>query len=210
MPVLGIVQVGSQSMADRYTYLPCLGVFLAVGLMVAKVYEKTTGFTRWKVILRGGGLLIAMTILVALSVATIKQIGVWRNSIVFWNYIIEKEPERVPVAHNNLGVAYAAKGELDLAIDQYQTALRLNPGDALAYFNLGNAYLMKGLADMAIEQYHTALSLKPDYARAHFNLGMLYVSNGSLELAQKEFEAVLQIKPDDYRAQQMLESIILK
>jgi hypothetical protein len=125
MPVLGIVQVGAQSMADRYAYLPSLGPLLVIGFIAAKVYEKTSALNQWKVMLRMASFLIAMTMLISISYATIKQIGIWKNSIVFWNYVIAKEPSRIPLAYNNLGHAYLDNGQFELGIECYRTGIRL-------------------------------------------------------------------------------------
>jgi tetratricopeptide (TPR) repeat protein len=200
IPVLGIVQVGGQAMADRYTYLPSLGVFFIIGLTFARVYEKVAASDRWRVMLKTATFLMAMTTLVSLSYATVMQIGVWKNSIVFWNYVIDKDPGGGPRAHNNLGVAYSSKGQFDMAIEQYRIASRLMPDDAGVYFNLGRAYFSKGLVDMAIEQYQTALSLKPDYAKAHNNLGEAYMYKGQFDMAIEEYRIALRLMPDDAEA----------
>ena len=210
VPVLGIVQVGGQSMADRYSYLPSLAPFLIIGLLAAKLYEKVTVLKRWKSILKIASLFVALVTLAFISYATVEQIGIWKNSIVFWNYVVDKEPLRAPFAYNNLGVAYESKDLFDMAIEQYQAALRLEPDYVLAHYNLGNVYQAKGLFDMAIEQYQAALRLKPDYAESHFNLGTIYLNNGSKDMARREFELGLKNKPDDNNARQVLNSIISK
>jgi len=125
IPVLGIVQVGGQSMADRFTYLPSLAPFLIVGLLAAKGYEKVSALKRWRVTLKMTCFFIAMTIFTSLSYATIRQIAIWKNSIVFWNYVLAKEPTRIPQAYFNLGHAYLDDGQFDLGIEQYRTAIRL-------------------------------------------------------------------------------------
>ena len=145
LPVLGIVQVGSQSLADRYTYLPSIGPFLIIGVITAKVYEKVKALNRRRVISRIAGLFIALAMLILMSYDTVGQIGIWKDSTVLWNYVIEKEPEKVPVAHNNLGNVYSSKGLHDMAIEQYQIALRLKPDFAEAHFNLGLIYLNTAL-----------------------------------------------------------------
>jgi tetratricopeptide (TPR) repeat protein len=195
-PVLGIAQVGSQAMADRYTYLPSLGPFLIAGVIAAKLYEKVTALNRWRVIAGAASVFIAATAVVSLSYVTIKQIGIWRNSILLWNYVIDKEPSGVPVAHNNLGEAYKSRGQLDKAIEQYQTALRLNPDYAEARNNLANEYASKGLSDSAVAEYQSALRLNPENAVAHYNLGLTYDSKGLLDKAVAEYQTALRLKPD--------------
>jgi len=206
IPVLGIVQVGSQSMADRYTYLPSVGPFFIIGLLSAKVYEKVSVLDRWRVMLRVASFTLAMSVLIFLSYATIMQVGIWKNSMIFWNYVIDKEPG-VALAHINLGNAYTDEGLFDIAIEQYRTALRLKPDHAEAYNDLGYAYLLKGQTDTAIEQFRTALRLDPDFPEAHFNLGNSYLKMGSKIMAREEFELGLKIQPDNYKARQILNSI---
>ncbi len=205
-PVLGIVQTGPQVMADRYTYLPSLGPFLIIGLIAARLYEKVTALTRGKAISTYGGLFITLVMLVSISYATVMQIGIWKNSIVFWNYVTEKNPSS-SFAHNNLGVVYASKGLFDMAIKQYKTALMLNPNYAIAHYHLANSYTSKRQFDMAVEQYKTALLLNPAIAEAHFNLGVIYLNSGYKDMAAREFQLGLISRPDDRRAHQILDSI---
>ena len=207
VPVLGIIQVGGQSMADRYTYLPSLAPFIIIGLLAARLYTKVTVLKRWQSISKIAGLSVALVMLAFISYATIKQIGIWKNSTVLWNYVVDKEPSRAPFAYNNLGVAYESRGLFDVAIEQYQTALRLEPDYILAHYNLGHAYQSRGLFDMAIEQYQAALRLEPDYVLAHYNLGNVYQSRGLFDMAIEQYQAALRLKPDNAEAHNNLGAI---
>ncbi len=195
LPVLGIVQVGAQSMADRYTYLPSLGPFFAIGLISAGGYERASS-NKWGWGSKTAGIVIAMSMVASLSYATVRQIGVWKNSIVFWNYVIDKEPSRVSFAHNNLGAAYASKKLFAPAIAQYHTALRIKPDYVEAYTNLGTAYLSQRMPDRAMEQFRAALRLDPDSASAHNGLGTAYQALGRPDLAIEEYRHALRLNPN--------------
>jgi tetratricopeptide (TPR) repeat protein len=200
LPVLGIIQVGKTAGADRYTYLASIGPFLLTGLVTAAVYERVSRIKQRLPILQTAAVATAIAVLVSVSYLTIRQIGVWKNSLVLWNYVIEKEPGKVHIAYNNLGNAYQFKGLFDKAIEQYQIALRLKPDYAIGYNNLGNAYQFKGLFDKAIEQYQAALRLKPDYAEAYNNLGVIYQSRGLFDKAIEQYQKALSRKPDNAQA----------
>ncbi len=172
IPVLGIVQVGDQAMADRYTYLPSLSPFFLAGLVVATAYNKASAFPRASAALRAASLTIALAALLCLSYTTFNQIGIWTNSIVFWNYVTLREPS-VPFVHNNLGEAYMTAGRFDLAREQLLTALRLKPYYAEAHFNLGLLYLRSGYADLARGEFAAGLAIKPTDIRARQILNSL-------------------------------------
>ncbi len=196
IPVLGIIQVGGQSMADRYTYLPSLGPFFVAGVIAAAAYEKAMDFKQWRGYLRLACLFIALSVTVFLSYSTVKQIGIWKNSGAFWNYVIQREPLRVPIAYNNLGLVYMNEGRVDLAIEQYRMALNLRKDYAEAHYNLGNAYAAKGLIDLAIEQYRIALNGRKDYAEAHNNLGNAYAEKGQHDMAVEQYRTAISIRSD--------------
>ena len=197
LPTLGIIQVGKTAGADRYTYLPSIGPFLVMGLIAAATYEKVANLKQWRLPLKMASVVIAVTALISISYITIQQIGVWKDSLVFWNYVIEKEPGRVPGAYYNLGVEYQSGDLFDKAIEQFQTALSLKPGYTEAHYNLGITYQSKGLLDMAIQQYRTALSLKPDDMEVHNNLGVAYQSKGLFDMAIQQYRTALSLKPDN-------------
>lgn len=195
LPVLGLVQVGMQSMADRYTYLPSLGPFLIVGVIAAGSYKRLSAIRQCRAIVTVGSLLLSIGVLAGLSYATVNQIVVWNNSASFWNYVIENGASEVAFPHNNLGGAYASLGRFDEAIAEYQTALRLAPGYGEAHNNLGLAYAYKGNLDTAIAEYRAALRLDPDYAEAHNNLGLAYAFRDQLDMAITEYQIALRLEP---------------
>jgi tetratricopeptide (TPR) repeat protein len=204
LPVIGIVQVGGQAMADRYTYLPSLGPFILVGLLAARLWKK---FLLGRG--AGAGLVVVAAILIvgSLSFLTYRQIAIWKDSLSLWSYAAGREPEDNPLAHCKLAIVYSQLNMPEKAIEQYLTAIRLQPDFLEAHDNLGNIYQTLNMPDKAVEQYLIAIKQSPGYPEPHFNLGVLYYRMGQMENARTEFIAGLKIKPDDQRAQQLLKAV---
>jgi protein O-mannosyl-transferase len=195
IPVLGIVQVGGQSMADRYTYLPSIGPFLVVGLCTGWGSVKLIRLGKqglWNGVLIG---IIALLLIIMLSVLTIKQIGVWKNSITFWDYVIEKGREDVPLAYHNRGLTYYRAGRFDRAAEDFDKALELKPDDIDAYCSLGMVYLNIGIPDKAIESFDKAIALKPTYFMAYNNRGLVFMQTGRLDKALQDYEKAIALNP---------------
>jgi tetratricopeptide (TPR) repeat protein len=192
IPVLGIVQVGMQAAADRYTYLPSISIFLMAGAGAVRLLERTAAVTS-RTAARLLVLLPCLCLLLFLGWLTAQQIGVWRTSETLWLTVTRAfpYPRSDAVAHNNLGVAYYQKGEWDKAIAEYQKAVSLRPRYADAHNNLGAAYAGKGMLDEAIAAHKQALAIRPDLLRAHLNLGVSYNKKGELDKAIEEYKAVL-------------------
>jgi tetratricopeptide (TPR) repeat protein len=222
VPVIGLVQVGRQAMADRYTYIPLIGLFIIIAWGVPEL------LARWrykKQVLAG----TAFVILSALSAAAWIQTGYWFHGIPLYehtlsvtedNYTIHynlgttflnrneldkairhfTESLRIdPVSaetHNNLGLALVRKGNIDEGIRHYLQALRIDPHSKNAYNNMGNAFLFTGKLDNAIENYAKAIEADPDFAEAHNNIGLALLRKGKLEEAISHFEKAIQINPD--------------
>lgn len=203
LPVLGIVQVGGQAMADRYTYLPSLGPFILAGLLAAWLWEKSPLGRGAGVGSRAGaGSVIVAAILIvgSLSFLTYKKIAVWKDSLNLWTYVTEREPDDAPVAHYNLGIVYRHNNMPDKAVEQYLTAIRLRPNYADAHNNLGLVYEALNMPDRAEEEFVTAIKLKPENAEAHSNLGVLYQARNMPDKAEEEFVTAIKLKPDNAKA----------
>jgi tetratricopeptide (TPR) repeat protein len=200
VPVIGIVQVGVQAMADRYTYLPLVGLFIMIAWGVP---DLLTGLRRKKTLLAASG----GVVLVALAAITSIQIGTWRDSITLFDHAL-KVTEKNHVARVNLGEALSREGKLDEAIDQFQKALEIKPDDALAYNNLGFVFSKRGKLDEAIDQLHKALEIKPDDASAHNNLGFALAEQGKVDEAIDQFHKALEIQPDYLRARYNLGRVL--
>jgi Tfp pilus assembly protein PilF len=194
LPVLGIIQVGGQAAADRYTYLPSLSIFLLIAVGVSWVFKRGA-LIKQKFIL-GGLVLVIICIFIFLGRLTIRQIRIWRNPEILWSFIINSFPGMVPIAHNNLGNTYDKMGRFNEAISEYKKALAINPNLAEAYVNLGSVYVEKGGFNEAISEYKKALAINPNFAEAHVNLGSVYEKKGRLDEAISECRKALGINPD--------------
>ena len=192
LPVLKLFPAGAASAADRYMYLPSIGLFYMAGLAFYKMY-------RWEGVFETARKLSVVlflgVLILTFSVLSYKRNNIWQDGETLWLNVLENYPE-VSIAHNNLGHAYTAQGRSNEAIKEYKTALRLDPNYATAHNNLGSIYVDQGLLDEAIKEYKTALRLDPNYATAHNNLGSIYVDQGLLDEAVKEYKTALRIKPD--------------
>ncbi len=206
MPVIGIVQVGQQSMADRYTYLPSLGPFLLLGVAAAEIHRKVVSFKSWRLIIHAVGVIL----LTCMILLTVRQLRIWKNSIVFWNYVLEKEPIRNTIPYVNLGLAYENKELLDQAIEQYDMALKIDPYDVDAHNDLGLTYEKKGAIDRAIEQYQLAMKSDPQYVPAHFNLGTAYEVKSLLDQAIEQYEIAAKLSPYYVDAHNSLGTVYVK
>jgi hypothetical protein len=185
LPVIGIVQVGAQYAADRYTYLPSLGPFILAGFGAGVVFERCP-----KKVLPA---LLVFSVLVSgvLLDRTVRQIAVWRNSVTLWSHEIELYPDSAHPGYYNRGNAYLKLGIYEKAIKDFDRDLRLNPsGDRAykAYNNRGTAYAGLGDTRQAIKDFKTALELNPQHAKTYFNLAMVYSGLGESELALESYK----------------------
>jgi Flp pilus assembly protein TadD len=195
IPVIGIIQVGSQAMADRYMYLPSLGPFLLIGLIAAWVWAKADSLRHWRPAVKGFTIALAISLVISLSYATLRQIALWRDDLTLFTDTVRKSPN-TSIHHTNLGIAYLKQNRYDEAIREFITAVSLKPDDADAHYNLGIAYLKQNRYDEAIKEFTTAVSLRPDFAEAHYNLGTAYGKQNRYDEAIKEFIITVTLRPD--------------
>jgi len=187
VPVIGLVQVGQQSMADRYTYVPLIGVFVAVVWGVADLVHDRPGARR-------AVQAAVVVILVALSVATQAQVRHWRDAATLFRHALELDPANA-VAHTTLGVVYTNEGRFVEALSHLLEAVRIEPGYPEAHFNLGVLYSKTGRRSEAIDAYRRVTELRPDYDQAHTNLGAALLGAGFLEEGTEHFRKALRLRP---------------
>ena len=171
LPVMGIIQVGRQAMADRFTYLPLigLGIMLAWGIPLLLPNENS----RKKILFPAGIFLIALW-----AWGAWQQCGYWKNSRELFNHALQVTRNNY-LAHNNLGLVLFAEGKTTEAIEHYNEAIRIMPDHILIYKNRGDAYIQLGLYQRAIEDYSEAIRLKPDYADFYNKRGSVYLYQGN-------------------------------
>jgi tetratricopeptide (TPR) repeat protein len=189
VPVIGLIQVGEQSMADRYTYIPSIGLFV---LIVWGVYESCRAWRQLVPALTVAGL----AALVSCCWLTRQQLGYWRNSESLFRHALAVT-ENNSWAMSNLGDVTFNQGRTDEAINYYQQALNLKPTAADLHNNLGAAFLAKGQIDEAIAEAEEAVRLKPEYADAHLNLGNALSKKGLPDDAIGQFQEGIRLKPDN-------------
>jgi len=199
VPVIGLVQVGGQAMADRYTYIPLIGLFIIV------VWGVSDFFIKWQY----GKFFLGVSIMIILSALawnTFHQLGYWKNGITLFENAVDVT-ENNYLAHNNLGTAIGS-ADLDRAIFHCKTALKIKPDYMEAHYNLGNFLEKKGHTDEAIAHYLEALRIKPDYGKAHNNLGATLYKQKDYEGAALHFLKALEINPKDSGVRNNLANVL--
>ena len=188
VPVIQLVQTGSHAMADRYTYVPSIGVLVMV---VWGVYELTRWWRHQVMILSVAG---GAAIILCLGI-TRQQLGYWQDSETLFRHALEVTDNNY-LAHNNFGFMLAQRGQLDEAISHFQEAIWLKPDYSEAYNNLGFVFDKRGQLDEAITQYQEAIRLKPDDAEVHCNLGIVLGQKGQIAEAVGEFQEAIRLRPE--------------
>jgi tetratricopeptide (TPR) repeat protein len=188
VPMIGIIQLGGFAHADRFTYLPMIGLFVALTWTAA---DLCAGFRHRRLILGSFSTLI----LVALILCARTQTSYWRNNESLWTHTLACTSDNY-FAHNNLGFALLQKGNVNEAIRQCQEAVQINPNDAMAHLNLGDALLQKGKVDEAIAHYLKALEISPTLAKACYDLGIAFSQKGNMNEAIIYCQKALAINPD--------------
>lgn len=197
VPVIGIVQVGNQAMADRYTYLPTIGVVVAGTWLAAELATRSA-------LARRGIVAVASVVVVLLAVATWRQTETWRDTRAMLDRALAATANNY-VAHNNLGNLLAREGDLAGAAAEYERALAIRTEFPEALNNLGIVYARTGRDIEAVDLYQRALALRPSYVKAHYNLGLSLERLGRVSEARRHYQRAIEIAPDLVEAREGLE-----
>ena len=187
LPVIGIVQAGTQAMADRYTYVSLIGLFIIIAWGIPQILKN------WKY---QREVLTSLSVLsiVIFSVITWNQAGYWKNSITLFDHVLQVTGNNWLIS-NNRGLAHKNLGDYSQAIKDFDEAIRIKPEYAEAYYNRGLAHKALGNTGQAIADYSQAIRLKPNLAEAYNNRGNAYGETGDCNLALLDFNAALEINP---------------
>jgi tetratricopeptide (TPR) repeat protein len=202
VPVIGIVQVGWQAHADRYTYLPQTGILI----MIAWGLNDLRLRLAWPKILPRS---LAISSILALALVACRQVGYWSSSVTLWEHTLAITTGN-DVAERGLGTALLAIGRIDEAITHDRAALQIRPNDANGLTNLANALFQKGELPEAIEKFRQVVRLRPNDSEVRRNLGKALYRSGAVAESITEFETALRLRPHDSDAAYSLGNALLQ
>jgi len=196
VPVIGLVQVGTQAMADRYSYVPIIGLFIIAAWGLPEIIKPA----RYKKIVLA---VLAAIVLSAMAVSTWRQVGYWRNSYALFSHAT-KVTKNNYVAHHGLGTALYQQRRYKDAISHYKQTLKINPDHANAPGNMGLTLLQLAQYDEAARRFREALRHHGELHECHLGLGIVLQKKGRLDQAVQHFKESLRIKPDYARSRKQL------
>jgi tetratricopeptide (TPR) repeat protein len=202
VPVIGIVQVGDQSMADRYTYVPMIGVFMILAWTVGDL----AGDRR---LLRGGAVTGAILVVAVFGVNARRQVAYWKDMVTLFEHALQVTKSN-PMSNYQLAFAYAERGDAVRAAQHYEEALRLFPEDDVAHVNLGVILLGFRRTDEALWHFQQAVRWNPRSWNAFYNLGVALVRQGNPWQAEGAFRSSLALKPDEPNTHYNLGIVLLQ
>jgi protein O-mannosyl-transferase len=195
VPMIGLVQVGVQAMADRYAYIPIIGLFVMVCWGLAEL------FGNWH-LPRFAGFVAGGTALIALVFVSHQYIGYWKDNLALWTHTLEVTQNNY-IAEDSIGDALVKQGKLDEAVLHFQNAVKINPQDPIGNLNLGAFEQQKQNYPAAIARYRAVVRLTQSpqlLATAFTNLGYAYYSEGRYELARQSFNSAIEQQPENPQA----------
>jgi len=187
VPVIGIVQVGIQARADRYTYVPLIGLFIMAAWGISEL-SRNWRYRKEAIVASSAA------VVVCLSLVTRTQVGYWQNSFVLFEHALKVTEKNYPIYYNE-GTAYLQSGNYLKAIGDYDKAIEINPNYARAYNNRGIAHAKLGNDQQAIEDFVKATEILPQYAEAYYNRGAAYLQMDDFRQAEENYSKAIAINP---------------
>ncbi|MCK4739694.1 MAG: tetratricopeptide repeat protein [Deltaproteobacteria bacterium] len=187
VPTIGLIQGGDHVLADRYMYIPLIGLSIVL-TWGAKEFSK-----KFK-IKNGYVAITAFLVIGALCITTFYQVGFWKDSMTLWNRTVELEP-KAAVAYNNRGIIYERDNQYKLAFKDYKAALEIKPNYSNAHNNIGNMYSKKQKYSLALEHLSKAILIDSKYANAYNNRGLLFNKLGQTQRAVSDFSSAIEANP---------------
>jgi tetratricopeptide (TPR) repeat protein len=188
VPVIGFVQVATQALADRYTYIPSIGFYMMTAWGIPLLIKDRRHFQT----------ATAVSALIAISgfaACTSFQLRHWKNSVTLFTHTLNVT-ENNYLAHNSLGAALEKQGNINEAVRHFKEALEIKPDGVQAHYNMGVALEKQGKSGESIHHFSESLRFKPDFADAHYNLGIALKRQGHLKDAIRHFSQAVEFKPD--------------
>jgi len=202
VPVIGVVQVGAQSLADRYTYIPSVGMFI---LICWRTYALTRRWPHQALTLSVTG----AAVIILFAGATRRQIGYWKDSATLYRHTIAVTTDNL-LAHYNLAGVYVEQGQTNAAIAEYQEVLNINSNLVTPHMNLGNLLAMKGLTDQALGELQKAVQLEPANYNARYCYGGLLLKSGQTDVGVSQFKEAVHFKTNDPASNQAIANLLAK
>lgn len=216
LPVIGIVQIGRQEMADRYMYLPSIGPFILLGIFASMLYAILIKKNIIVKLLTG---FMVVVVIALLSSKTVAYIGVWKNGIRLWNHeisLLQHKADRffyresLEVPFFNRGVAYEEKGAFEKAIQDYTTVLSMNAKSKKSLHRRGLTYSKMNMNEEAIQDYNTALQLAPDDAELYHLRGNSYTKLGHYQKALDDYSTAIHLSTEPRSEYYMMRGFVFK
>jgi len=193
VPVIGLIQVGNQAMADRYTYIPLIGLFIMIAWGLDELAERMKLSVAWTMVPATGAVIV-------LSLATYRQAGYWRDSVQLWGHALDVTNNNF-VAEDAFGGALVDLGRTDDAYPHFVRAVQIEPKDPVSHSNIGAYLHQHGHVAQAIPQYEIAIGLTMDSgvrAMAYANLGSAYSDLGDYRKAEIAFQRSVALNPNRF------------